>query len=89
MHILKKPGPDLYIADWLSHHNHIVNRDQEISGMNISIYVINITEDIPICMLQKKALTDEDGKLQMFKRYIIRGWPQTKEGVEPGVETYS
>ena len=30
MHIFYKPGPDLYIADRLSHHNHADKMDQEI-----------------------------------------------------------
>ena len=32
MHILYKSGPELYITDWLSCHNHIQNQDQEILG---------------------------------------------------------
>ena len=35
--ILHKPGPELFITDWLSRHNHVTNRDEEISGMCITI----------------------------------------------------
>ena len=31
MCILYKPGPDLYIADCLSHHNHTEGKDQEVA----------------------------------------------------------
>ena len=27
VHILYKPGPETFIADWLSHHNHKENKD--------------------------------------------------------------
>ena len=47
--ILYKPVPDLYIVDWLSCHNQVENKDQEISGMNINIHTINTIVDIPIC----------------------------------------
>ena len=40
MCILYKPGPDLYMVNWLSHQNHTENRDQEIAGMNVSIHTL-------------------------------------------------
>ena len=49
MHILYKPGSKLYIIDWLSHHNHIENKDYEMSGMNTNIHNFNAIVDIPIC----------------------------------------
>ena len=47
LHILYKPGPNLYIADWLSQNNHTENRDQEITGMNM--YAISISVNAPLC----------------------------------------
>ena len=41
--IIYKPGPDLFIADLLSRQNHNVNKDEEITGMQISIHAIQIT----------------------------------------------
>ena len=38
MYTLYKSGSELYIVDWLSHHNHMGNRDQELAGMNINIH---------------------------------------------------
>ena len=33
--ILYKHGPEILIADWLSHHNHKENKDEPIRGMDI------------------------------------------------------
>ena len=49
VHIKYKPGPDLYIVDWMSRNKHIENKDQEITGMNINVIVINISVYIPVC----------------------------------------
>ena len=35
-----KPGPDLYMADWLSRNYHVEGRDQEITGMKINVSAI-------------------------------------------------
>ena len=47
IHILCTPGPDLYIADWLSQRNYIKNMDQEITRMNINMHVISTSVNIP------------------------------------------
>ena len=39
--ILYKPKPKLFIVVWLSRHNHKINRDEVIPGMNITINVIH------------------------------------------------
>ena len=49
MYILYRPGPDLYIAHWLSYHNHTKNRDHKIAGMKISIHTLSVTMDISAC----------------------------------------
>ena len=49
MHILYKPGPDLYIADWLSRNHHVENKDWEIAGLNVSMLAINTSMGISIC----------------------------------------
>ena len=66
------------------------NKDQEISYMNISVHAVNTTVDISICIAIEdiKTATEEDAELQMLKRYIIKRWPHTKEGVGPGLEKY-
>ena len=35
-----------------------------------------------------KGRTEEDVGLKKLKRYVIKGWPHTKDGVEPGLEKY-
>ena len=49
VHIIYKPGPDMYIVDWLFQSKHTENRDQEVTGMNINAYVISPSVNIPIC----------------------------------------
>ena len=90
VHIPNKPGPDLYIADWLSHHNHLENRNWEIAGMSINIYRINTKIDIPVYMSIEdvRAAVSEDTELQMLQTLIIRGLPQNKEELEPSLDSY-
>ena len=90
IHILYKPGPELYIADWPSHNNHGENRNQEITGMNINIHMISTAEDLLTCtsIEDVRAALNEDRNLQILKTYIITRWPQTKDEIEPGVERY-
>ena len=45
------PGPQLFIADLLSKHNHSENRDGEISGMSLNITVIEAYTEILECMM--------------------------------------
>ena len=50
IHILYKPGPELYLADWLLCHNHLEKWDQEISGINMSIHYISTSVTVAICI---------------------------------------
>ena len=52
--ILYKLELQLFIADWLSRHNHDTNRDEEIMGMCITINAIRSCKDIPECMRAKE-----------------------------------
>ena len=90
MCILYKPSPDLYIVDWLSQHNHAENRDGEIAGMNISIYILNTAIDIPICTLIEYIRTamSKDAELQILQAHIIREWLQSKDELEPSLSGY-
>ena len=70
--ILYKPGPELFIVDWLSHHNYVESKDQEIPGMNVSTYIISTSLDIPLCtLIEDIQEATKDGELQILKRYII------------------
>ena len=47
--MLYKPGPDLYLVDWLPQNNLTENKDREITGMNVNIHAIITALDILIC----------------------------------------
>ena len=49
MKIIYKPGPDLFIADWLSTQKNIENKDAEIPGMQLNINTIQTATNIPEC----------------------------------------
>ena len=90
MHILHKPGPDLYIVDWQFHHNHTKNRDQEIAGMSISIHTISTATGILVCtsIEEIRNVRSIDAELQMLQIHIIRGWLQNKDNFVPSLGRY-
>ena len=45
------PGPDLFIADWLSRQNHKEDKDQEIAGMQVNVNTVETATNIPECMM--------------------------------------
>ena len=81
--IIQKPGPDLFIADWLSRQNHTENKDAEILGKQLHIDTIQTTTNIPdgITVQQFQQVTSQDDHLQHLKEYIIRGWPENKDQI--------
>ena len=80
--IIYKPG--LFIADWLSQHNHMENKDEEIHGMGIRVDAIQTSLNVPECMSiqQIQQATAQDEHLQWLKGYIIAGWPEIKDQVQ-------
>ena len=91
MCILYKPSANLYIADWLSQHNHTENRDQDIAGVNINIHTVSTVVDVPVCMLIEdlRAAMRKDAELQMPQVHKIKAWPQNKDETEPSLRRYS
>ena len=75
MHILYKPGLDLYIADWQSHYNQKEGKDQEIVSMNINIHKLCMAIDVPVCISieEIRNAMSTDAELQMLQTYIISG----------------
>ena len=73
--ILYNPGPDRFIADWLSRHNHTKNKDAEIPYMDIKVDTMQTATNIPECMSipQLQQATAQDDHLQWLKGYIIMG----------------
>ena len=48
--IIYKPGPKIFIADWLSKHNHTEGKDKAIKGMDIWVDAIHSVMDMPECL---------------------------------------
>ena len=48
--IIYKPGPNIFIADWLLRHNHAEGKDQPIKGMELWVDIIQTTTDMPECL---------------------------------------
>ena len=89
VHIQWTLGPKFLIADWLWCHNHMEDQGWEITDMNADIHTISTSVDVPICTCVKDLkVATEDVELQVLKRYIIGGWPDSKEAVEPGAEKF-
>ena len=42
-----KPGPDIFIVDWLLRHNQAEGKDQLIKGMELWVAIIQTTTDMP------------------------------------------
>ena len=51
-----KPGPQIFIADWLSRHIHETNRGDEIPGMCITINTTESCMNISDCMTEEEHL---------------------------------
>ena len=79
--ILYKPGAEIFIPDWLSHHNHKEGKDEPIQDMDIRIDAIQNATDIPECMSisQIQQTTAQDEYLQCLINIIIRGWLNTND----------
>ena len=90
VHILYKAVLVLYIAHWLSHHSHTENRDQEATGINMSICTISTKVDVPACRLIEdiRAATSEDTELQILQAHKIKGRPQNKNEIETSLDGY-
>ena len=90
MHILYKPGPDLYKVDWLSCHSHTESKDQVIASLSISMHTLSMAIDIPVCtsVEEMRNAMSIDAEPQMLQTYILRDWPQNKDNLEPMLSRY-
>ena len=79
--ILYKLGLEIFIADWLSQHNHMENKDEAIQGMDVKVDAVQTSTNVPECMsIQKmQCTTAQDEHLQWLKGYINAGWPESKD----------
>ena len=88
--IIYKPGPNIFIADWLSHNNHIEGKDKPIKGMDIRIDAIQSTTDMPECisMAEIQQASVQDNHLQCLNSLIIAGWPNSKDELHVDLKPY-
>ena len=48
--IMYNPGPDIFITDWLSRHNHVEGKDKLIEDMDVQVDAIQNTTDMLQCV---------------------------------------
>ena len=88
--IIYKPGPEIFIADWLSQHNHEEWKDKPIKDMDIRKDAIqsatNIPEYMSISQIQQASL--QDNHLQCLNSFIITGWPSIKDELHSDLRPY-
>ena len=44
------PWPDIFIEHWISRHNHMKNKDEEIPCMQLNPDAMQTTTNIPDCI---------------------------------------
>ena len=79
--IIYKPGPEIFIADWLSRHNHTEGKNKPIKGMDIQVDAIQTAIDMPECVsvVEIQQESSLDNHLQQLKGIIITGWPDSRD----------
>ena len=88
--ITYKPGPEIFIADWLSRHNHTEGKDKPLKGMDIWADAKQTAMDMPECVLMtemQQALA-QDNHLQPTKNLIITGWPYSRDELCEELQPY-
>ena len=70
--IIYKIGPEIFIADWLSRHNHTEGKDKPIKGMDIQVDTIQTATDMLQCisMTEIQQVLSQDNHLQQLKSLI-------------------
>ena len=90
VHIIYKLGQELYITDWLSRNNHTEGRDQDTTGVHISVNAISTAVNMLVCISigDIQVATCQDAHLQKLRWYIIQGWPHRKHKLEGRMKNY-
>ena len=88
--IIYIPGPEIFIADWLSRNNHVGGKDKPIKGMDVWVDAIQSSIDMPECvsMEEIQQASSQDDHFQQLKRFIIAGWPNTKDELHTNIRLY-
>ena len=88
--IIYKPGPEIFIADWLSTHNHTEGKDTPIKGMDIQVDAIQTATDMTECisMAEIQQASSLDNHPQQLKGIIITGWPDSRDELHVDLQPY-
>ena len=88
--IIYKPGPGIFIADWLLRQNHTEGKDKPIKGMEIQVDMIQTMTDMPECvsMAEIQQASSLDNHLQQLKGIIISGWPDSRDELHMNLQPY-
>ena len=76
--------------DWLSRHNHEINKDEEISGMQVTINAITSYMDIQDLHDAEKSRTTmlEDKYPSALAELMLCSWPSTGDEVLSDMQPY-
>ena len=88
--IIYKPGPEIFIADWLLRHNHKEGKDKPIKGMDVQVDTIQTTMHMPECvsMAEIQEASSLNNHLQQLKGIIITGWPDSRDELHMDLQPY-
>ena len=88
--IIYKPGPEIFIADWLLRHNHTEGKDQPIKGMDVWVDTIQTAMDMPECisMAEIQQALSQDNHLQKLRGIIIAGWADSRDELHADLQPY-
>ena len=88
--IIYKPGPEIFIADWLLRHNHTEGKDKPIKDMEIQVDAIQTATDMPECvsMAEIQQTSSLNNHLQQLKGIIISGWPDSRDELHVDLQPY-
>ena len=88
--IIYKPGPEIFIADWLLRHNHTEGKDKRIKGMDIQVDAIQAIMEMPECVsvAEIQQVSSTDNHLQQLKGIIITGWLDSRGELYVDLQPY-
>jgi hypothetical protein len=86
VHIKYVRGKEMHIADALSRAP-----VGQVEGMNDVNQVVHVIEHLPVTprrLADFQAATSEDKTLCELKRTVLKGWPENRTQVDPGIRAY-
>ena len=88
--IIYKPGPEIFIADWLLRHNHAERNNKAIKGMDILVDTMQNAMDMLEClsMADIQQVSSQDNHIQQLKSLIIAGWPDSRDKLHADLRPY-